>query len=543
MTEQFKEIIDKKIIENYQQALIIDVQSDVLYKYINNNGKFDLDSQSSYVEYISNCQNFIFEDDVRDYISSLSISKLEENNSKIDLNYKMFDNKLGTYLDYTNNISLYEQDGKKMIVVLVSLANDSVTYEKTDQGKSVIEDKYSKIIDSISMAMLKIHNIINMDNNLRAKDEYINSILVGLTTDYPELNKSFTENATQIFKSGKQSIMIIDDDKMTCNLISKIFEKNYNIILANNGQEAIDKFKESKNNGTNISCVFLDLIMPVLDGFGVLEYLNDNNYFNKMPVIIISGNYDKDTRNKAYSYQIADMLEKPFNAQVIRHRIENLISLYRTSGILSDMMFEQQGNLRSIINTVIDSYKTDNAVMMDMLKKYMRILTMQVSVEHPEFNINNNLIDKMAESATYYALGNYIMPKSLLQKRTAYTEEEKNLIKNSNIIGSSMVKYVVAVDNNEVDSKYCYEIARYYNERYDGTGYPEGLSGEGIPLSAQIASLAIEYMILLNTVVPVDYDRIASLIEMEAGRKFNPKIVESFKKVRTEFDAITKVGG
>ena len=543
MTEQFKEIIDKKIIENYQQALIIDVQSDVLYKYINNNGKFDLDSQSSYVEYISNCQNFIFEDDVRDYISSLSISKLEENNSKIDLNYKMFDNKLGTYLDYTNNISLYEQDGKKMIVVLVSLANDSVTYEKTDQGKSVIEDKYSKIIDSISMAMLKIHNIINMDNNLRAKDEYINSILVGLTTDYPELNKSFTENATQIFKSGKQSIMIIDDDKMTCNLISKIFEKNYNIILANNGQEAIDKFKESKNNGTNISCVFLDLIMPVLDGFGVLEYLNDNNYFNKMPVIIISGNYDKDTRNKAYSYQIADMLEKPFNAQVIRHRIENLISLYRTSGILSDMMFEQQGNLRNIINTVIDSYKTDNAVMMDMLKKYMRILTMQVSVEHPEFNINNNLIDKMAESATYYALGNYIMPKSLLQKRTAYTEEEKNLIKNSNIIGSSMVKYVVAVDNNEVDSKYCYEIARYYNERYDGTGYPEGLSGEGIPLSAQIASLAIEYMILLNTVVPVDYDRIASLIEMEAGRKFNPKIVESFKKVRTEFDAITKVGG
>ena len=543
MTEQFKEIIDKKIIENYQQALIIDVQSDVLYKYINNNGKFDLDSQSSYVEYISNCQNFIFEDDVRDYISSLSISKLEENNSKIDLNYKMFDNKLGTYLDYTNNISLYEQDGKKMIVVLVSLTNDSVTYEKTEQGKSVIEDKYSKIIDSISMAMLKIHNIINMDNNLRAKDEYINSILVGLTTDYPELNKSFTENATQIFKSGKQSIMIIDDDKMTCNLISKIFEKNYNIILANNGQEAIDKFKESKNNGTNISCVFLDLIMPVLDGFGVLEYLNDNNYFNKMPVIIISGNYDKDTRNKAYSYQIADMLEKPFNAQVIRHRIENLISLYRTSGILSDMMFEQQGNLRSIINTVIDSYKTDNAVMMDMLKKYMRILTMQVSVEHPEFNINNNLIDKMAESATYYALGNYIMPKSLLQKRTAYTEEEKNLIKNSNIIGSSMVKYVVAVDNNEVDSKYCYEIARYYNERYDGTGYPEGLSGEGIPLSAQIASLAIEYMILLNTVVPVDYDRIASLIEMEAGRKFNPKIVDSFKKVRTEFDAITKVGG
>ena len=74
-------------------------------------------------------------------------------------------------------------------------------------------------------------------------------------------------------------------------------------------------------------------------------------------------------------------------------------------------------------------------------------------------------------------------------------------------------------------------------------GYPEGLSGEAIPLAAQIASLVIEYMMLLNTVVPVDYDRISSLIEMEAGKKFNPKIVEAFKRVRTEFDAITKVGG
>ena len=543
MIEEFKSIIDKKILENYQQALIIDVDGDSVYKYINNDGSFELEKQSSYVEYITNCQNFIFEDDVRDYVSSLSISKLEENNSRIDLTYKMLDNKLGAYLSYINNISLYNENGKKIIVVLVSLADDTVKYEKSESGKSLIEEKYNKMVDSISMAMLKIHNIVNMDNNLRTKDEYINSVLVGLTTDYPELNKSFNENATQIYKSGKASIMIVDDDKMTCNLISKIFEKNYNIIIASNGQEAIEKIKQNKSNGVNVSCIFLDLIMPVMDGFGVLEYLNDNNYFNKLPVIIISGNYDKETRNKAYSYQIADMLEKPFNAQVIRHRIENLISLYRSSGILSDMMLEQQGNLKDIINTVINSYKIDNLQNMNMIRKYMKILTMQVSVQYPELNINSNSIDKIAESATYFSIGNYIMPKSLLAKRSAYTEEEKNILKNSSVVGSSMVKYVISLDNNLIDSKYCYEITRYYNERYDGMGYPEGLSGEAIPLAAQIASLVIEYMMLLNTVVPVDYDRISSLIEMESGKKFNPKIVEAFKRVRTEFDAITKVGG
>ena len=168
---------------------------------------------------------------------------------------------------------------------------------------------------------------------------------------------------------------------------------------------------------------------------------------------------------------------------------------------------------------------------------------MQVSVQYPELNINGNLVDKMAESAIYFSIGNYIMPKSLLTKRTGYTEEEKKILRNSNVIGSSMVKYVIALENNQIDSKYCYEITRYHNERYDGTGYPEGLSGEAIPLAAQIAALVIEYVMLVNTVVPIDYDRIASLIEMEAGKKFNPKIVECFKRVRTEFDAITKVGG
>ena len=543
MENQFTEIIDKKVFENYQQALIIDVQGDALYKYVNNQNEFKFESQSSYVEYISNCQNFIHEDDVQKYVSSLSISKLEESNGKISLNYKMFDNKLGTYLEFINNISLFESEGRKFIVVLVSSNASGLTVSEGETSRADTSEKYSKIIDSISMAMLKIHNIVNMDNNLRAKDEYINSVLVGLTTDYPELNKSFNENAVEIYKSGKASIMIVDDDKMPCNLIRKIFEKNYNIIIAGNGKEATEKLEQSKGSGINISCIFLDLIMPVMDGFAVLEYLNDNNYFNKIPVIIISGNYDKETRNRAYSYQIADMLEKPFNAQVIRHRIENLISLYRSSGILSEMIFEQQDNLRSVIDNLVNSYKIDNANNMELIKKYMKILTMQVSLDHPEFNINTNLIDKIAESAIYYSIGNYVMPRTLLQKRTAYTDDEKKLLMTSNIIGSTMVKYVISARNNDIDSKYCYEITRYYNERYDGQGYPEGLSGEGIPLAAQIASLVIEYVSLIGTVVPIDYDKIASLIEMEAGHKFNPKIVEAFKKVRSEFDSVNKVGG
>ena len=543
MIEEYKNIIDKTILENYLQALIIDTFEDKLYKYVNVNGEFTLEKEQSYVDYITNCHSFIYEDDVQNYIASLSISKLEENNSRININYRMLDNKVGTYIGFVNNISLYNENGKKIIVVLVSQNKANASMEIVDQSKSMLEDKFSKIIDAISLALLKIHNVVNMDNELRTKDEYINSILVGLTTDYPELNKSFNENASEVYKSGRTSIMIVDDDKITCNLISKIFDKKYDIIVANNGQEAIDKLKNSKENSIDISCIFLDLIMPVLDGFSVLDYLNDNNYLNKLPVIIISGNYDKETRNRAYSYQIADMLEKPFNAQVIRHRIENLINLYRSSGSINEMMLEQHESLKDIISSIVTSYQIDNGMAMNMIKKYVSILAMQVSVTYPEYNITSNMIDKIANSAMYYSIGNYTLPKSILFKKGEYTDAEKESIKNANINGSAIVKYVIANTISEVDSKYCYEITRYYNERYDGKGYPEALSGDSIPLSAQIASLAIEYVNLINTIVPVDYNRVASLIIMEAGHKFNPKIVEAFKKVQTDFEAITKVGG
>ena len=542
MMDEYKKIINEKILARYKEVLIIDVVEDKIYKYINNNGDFNCESTSSYVEYFNTCKNFIYEDDIEKYIESLSISKLEASANTITINYRMFDNLLGTYMNYTNNISLYNENNKKIIVVLVSPAGETKEYQSTDNSKSKLEGKINKLIDEVSMSMLKIHNIINMDNNLRTKDEYVNSILVGLTTEFPELNKSFNENAGVIYNSGKTSILIVDDDKMSCSLISKIFNNDYDIITCANGKEAIDTLNSSKQNNVTISCIFLDLIMPVLDGFSVLDYLNDNNYLNKIPVIIISGNYDKETRKRAYSYQIADMLEKPFNAQVIRHRIENLISLYRSSSILNEMMLEQNEDIKKVINSIVTSYETDNNIAINLIKKLMKILSMQVSVQYPEYNISSNMIDKLSASSAYYGIGNYTLPKSILYKKGTYTENEIAILKNTNVNGSAIVKHVIANNNHEVDPKYCYEIARYYNERYDGAGYPEGLSGDSIPLSSQIASLVIEYINLINTMTPVDYSRINSLITMESGHKFNPKVVEAFKNVQEEFQNITKVG-
>ena len=519
MMNEYKGIINETIINSYSEVLVIDIIDDKIYKYLVKNNAVVNDSELSYMEYLNNCKNFIYEDDVDNYVEALSISKLEEENNVLTLTCKMKDGTSGVYKEYMNNVSLHNSNGKKVIIVLVSMVNDGKKYDTTsDDVKSHLEIKLNKMVDSVSLAVLKIHNIINGDNNIQNKGEFVNSILSALTNEFPEFTGSLNHNAMFVGNSGRSRIMIIDDDKMTCNLIKKVFEKKYDIIFAHNGEEAIKLLKNT--NGVNISCIFLDLIMPVLGGFS-----------------------DKETRNRVYSYRIADMLEKPFNVQVVRHRIENLIDLYRTSNSLTDVMSQQHRDLKNIVSSLVTAYEVDNAKCMEMLRKYVKILTTQVANQYPEYNINNNMIEKIANSSVYYAIGNWTMPKSLLYKKGIYTEEERSIINMANINGASIIKYVLARDNHNIDSNYCYDIAKSYNERYDGNGYPQGLSANSIPIVTQIASLAIEYNNLINIMVPVDYDRVASLIIMESGRKFNPKIVDSFRKVQSEFEAVTKIGG
>lgn len=544
MKNEYKGLINQTIINSYSEVLVIDIMDDKLYKYLVMNNSISFDKEYSYMQYLSDCKEFIYEDDIDNYVESLSILKLDGSKDGIKLSYKKRDDKLGSFRKYMNFAKLFEVDGKKIIVVLVSNDKDNdVCATKSEDVKTNLEVKLNKMVDAVSLAILKIHNIINNDGNIYSKEEFINSILVSLTNQFPEFSASLNDNAMFLSDNGKSTVMIIDDDKMTCNLIKKVFDKKYDVVVAHNGEEAIDMLSGINSLKNNISCIFLDLIMPVLDGFSVLDYLNDNNYLSKLPVIIISGNYDKQTRARAYSYQIADMLEKPFNVQVVRHRIDNLINLYKSSNSLNEMLSQQHRELKNIVNSLVVSYELDNAKRMDMLRKYTRILAMQVSVQYPEYNINSNMIDKIANSSVYYAIGNWTMPKSLLYKKGLYNEEERSIMNMSNINGANIIKYVIARDNHDIDANYCYEIAKSYNERYDGNGYPQGLSANSIPIATQIASLAIEYSNLINTIVPVDYEKVASLIVMEAGRKFNPKIVDSFKKVQSEFEAITKIGG
>lgn len=528
MENNYVDIINRAIIDNYLEALVIDVINDKVYKYVNNNGNFIYNSVSSYNDYFNSCNKLIYKDDLQEYVKSLSISTLNHNNNYYTFKYRRYNDTLGTYMEYVNNILLYNINGNNMIVVLVSLLKNNNELSNNSNNKD-------KMVNDVSLELLKIHNVINMDNEVSTTDEYINSIITGLANNYPEFKRALKENAMDVYNGGKSTIMIVDDDTMTCTLISKIFEDDYNIIIANNGAEAVDLLNSNKDE--NIGCVFLDLLMPGVDGFGVLDYLNENNYLKKIPVVIISGNYDKDTRDRAYSYDIADMLDKPFSSQVVKHRINKFINLYRSSSMINKIVLEQHANLKNIIKTIVDAYLIDNNRNNILLMKYVRILAIQVVNDNPGYNI---IVDKLVNSSKYYAIGNYLLPRMILGKKYDYNEDEINNIKMVSIIGADIIKYVVGNIDKDIDERYCYDIVRYRCERYDGKGYPDKLQGDAVPVVAQIVALANEYMNLVY--MNKDMNSIVDIIVKNENHKYNPQVIASFKKVVNDFANISEVG-
>ena len=167
MKNEYKGLINQTIINSYSEVLVIDIMDDKLYKYLVVNNSISFDKEYSYMQYLSDCKDFIYEDDIDNYVESLSILKLEGSKDGIKLSYKKKDDKLGSFRKYMNFAKLFEVDGKKIIVVLVSNdKDDDVCATKSEDVKTNLEAKLNKMVDAVSLAILKIHNIINNDGNI-----------------------------------------------------------------------------------------------------------------------------------------------------------------------------------------------------------------------------------------------------------------------------------------------------------------------------------------------------------------------------------------
>ena len=527
-----KDIIKSIISSNYKFIYVIDILSDSVIKYIYRNNDFIEEEKFSFTDYINKCRDSIKEENIDKYINSMNIQYLENSKSNgqdyISLEYFKKNNN-GEYKKYCDIVKLYDYAGKKYILDFSNEMTDNI--ETKDVVENNLEVNLNKIIDDVSLSIFKIYNIVNGEGDLNTKKDYLNTIIGNLTSSYPKLNKSLVDNSVYI-EGGKRTILIVDDDKMTCSILRKIFSIDYEVITCNDGKSAIDILSSKQHN---INCIFLDLLMPILDGFGVLEYLDNNNYLKKIPVIIISGNYDKETRNRAYSYEIADMLEKPFNVQVIKHRIDNLISLYKTSNLVNQMLVEQHKELKNIAEDLVKSYLYDYSSDIPVIKQLVSIFTETLAKDYPEYNLNQNVLEKIVDSSIYYDIHKYVLPKSFLNKNV-YNSFELDIMKEVCTNIANIGKYIKLED--KADIKYVTDIIKYRNERFDGKGFPDMASGNAIPLISSIVNICAEYLNLYR--MGKSNDEVYTIITHEANSKYDPKIIGVFQKNKDRFNQVIK---
>ena len=529
-------LLQNFLLTRFLNAYIIDVICDkaFIYSYVNNS--IVNKSNTTYSGFLTDLSNSLSSEDLNNLTANLSIQRLEECFYSGKKSVNLVINRGGT--DYLLDISLVNFNGNKLIMVIENLFDSSMGLNINSGNNKNKEDiRMQSMIDNVSDSLLKIYNVFNSNRNnpeVNNIGNYINTILSDITNSYPEFNRSFKENAISVSSMGRPTLLIVDDDMITRNLLKKIFIDQYNIVMATNGEEAISILEDNSNRNMfesrdNIVGIFLDLVMPKMDGFGVLDYLNRNNYLSKIPVAIISGDYSKETRDRVYGYHIADMLEKPFNTEIIKHRINNLVNLYKSSNSLNEMILNQYADLKNVIDTIISAYKYDYASNIEMIKRYSFIIGTDIMNNYGEYNLDEARVNLIAEASCYYDIGYYAIPRVIYSKDSNFTKEEADIVKNYPIIGSKIVKYGLKNTGNSAFTEYAYEITRYYHERYDGTGYPEGLRGDAIPISACIVALSA----LFNNFVRSysNSEDIRDAICKLSGSKFNPRIIESFKRV------------
>lgn len=536
------EQVSRIINANYSNIYAFDIPGDKVYKFeFTVSNSLVIKETLSYMNFIEMAKRFVAASDLNAYFDALSINKLENERERGNSETKVKYRKLcetGEYKWFVNIINYLPFENKKMIFMMsedisnrltdIESENDKLETEVVDYKKKL--DKENK---SISDAICLINHALENSNSNQETRQYINSVFNKVTEEHPELNKAILNKMALSSSYKKPSILIVDDSSIIRNSLKRIFSNEYEILVAKNGEEAINIITEnvlSSNLNTskeNIVGMLLDLIMPESDGFEVLNFMRSNDLFSRIPVAIISGDESRETRKRVYQYEIVDMLEKPFNTENIRRRFGKIIKLYQSSNNLQNIVDVQNEELKNandnksleiIINKIINNIETSKES--NTLKKIVRLISLTLANNYPKYNLEAKYIDKIVNTCALYNVGSIALSKDSVITSDAIKEE----IEYGEILLKNYIKDegTLLVANN---------IIKYSFETYNGTGYPNSISGESIPIEAQITSIAVR---LYQYTLSKSFNVAIKNILVTESKKYNPDLIKVVNDIKKE---------
>ena len=339
---------------------------------------------------------------------------------------------------------------------------------------------------------------------------------------------------------NKSQILLVDDSAMSRMILKEILGGDYSILEAENGQECLEKMQAEAGN---IALVLLDINMPVMDGFEVLKAMNVNHTIEDIPVIMISSDDSDAAIRRSYELGASDYVTRPFDARIVYRRVTNTIKLYakqrRLVQMVSDQIRARENNtdtLVGVLSHIVEFRNGESGAHVLHIRIITELLLHRLLEISSQYPITAEQQDNIPLASALHDIGKIGIDEKILNKPGKLTPEEYEVIKTQSMLGAEMLHQLENF-NEQPLLQTAYEITRWHHERWDGRGYPDGLKGDEIPISAQLVALADVYDALTSERCykkAFSHEKAVQMILNGECGAFNPLLLQCLTDMQTD---------
>lgn len=577
--EQLKlEYLDSNIYQVISKYVEIDGKPYVmeLINQMNADAVMDEDGRNELIKQLSGYNRELYTDALtgiynrRYYEERIRNSNMSAGVAMIDLDdFKIYNDTFGHDagdLALTTVVGIIK-DNVRRTDMLIRMGGDEFLLVMPDIGEQAFADKlnqiqgkihsskvpgYSQLRLSVSIGGVLSGSGSTVERAIRKADQFMYQAKTCknmVVTEHDEQLKKQQESANNNgSKAYKYRILVVDDSEMNREILSEILNEEYDIIEADSGDTCIDMLRKYE---TGISLVLLDIVMPGMDGFGVLNYMNRHHYLEDIPVIMISSEDSTETVRRAYEMGVSDYINRPFDAGVVHRRVYNTIKLYakqrRLIALITNQVYEKEKNNRmmvGILSQIVEFRNGESGSHVLNINIFTGMLLESLVQHTDKYDLSWSERLLITTASALHDIGKIGIDDKILNKPGRLTDEEFKIMQNHTIIGASILENMGSYQDEEL-MKVAYQICRWHHERYDGKGYPDGLKGDEIPISAQVVSLADVYDALVSERVykkAYSHEKAIEMITNGECGCFNPILLECLLDIQDRIKCKMKTG-
>ena len=577
--EQLKlEYLDSNIYQVISKYVEIDGKPYVmeLINQMNADAVMDEDGRNELIKQLSGYNRELYTDALtgiynrRYYEERIRNSNMSAGVAMIDLDdFKIYNDTFGHDagdLALTTVVGIIK-DNVRRTDMLIRMGGDEFLLVMPDIGEQAFADKlnqiqgkihsskvpgYSQLRLSVSIGGVLSGSGSTVERAIRKADQFMyqaktckNMVVTEHDEQLKEQQESANNNGS---KAYKYRILVVDDSEMNREILSEILNEEYDIIEADSGDTCIDMLRKYE---TGISLVLLDIVMPGMDGFGVLNYMNRHHYLEDIPVIMISSEDSTETVRRAYEMGVSDYINRPFDAGVVHRRVYNTIKLYakqrRLIALITNQVYEKEKNNRmmvGILSQIVEFRNGESGSHVLNINIFTGMLLESLVQHTDKYDLSWSERLLITTASALHDIGKIGIDDKILNKPGRLTDEEFKIMQNHTIIGASILENMGSYQDEEL-MKVAYQICRWHHERYDGKGYPDGLKGDEIPISAQVVSLADVYDALVSERVykkAYSHEKAIEMITNGECGCFNPILLECLLDIQDRIKRKMKTG-